>query len=107
MERLHEASPFVFIYNLYSPFPEEVQHFEDFLLRGTLVDADVTDIAKKREVDDARRVLLVVGHVGVKFFVIIAGDGERAVVLLDETNRLTHLVSWEARFGAGEVELAN
>ena len=40
----------------------EVEHIQYLFLGGTLVDADVTDFAHQREVDDARTVLLVVRH---------------------------------------------
>ena len=40
----------------------EVEGFVDLFLRGGLVDADVADVTEQGEVDDARRVLLVMGH---------------------------------------------
>ena len=66
------------------PFSEEVQHLKDFLFVGTLVDEDVTHIAQQGEIDDACCILLVVGHVAVQFLIIIAGNGQGAVVLLDD-----------------------
>ena len=89
------------------PFSEEIQHLIDFLFCGSLVNENVTHIAQQGEIDDACCILLVVGHVAVQFLIIIAGDGQGAVVLLDETDGLTHLVGGEVSLDAREVKFAD
>ena len=61
-------------------FAEEVQHFHDFFLSGTLVYADITHIGQKGEVDDSVLVLLVMGHEFIKSVILLAGKGEGTVV---------------------------
>ena len=60
----------------------EIQHILNFGLRGGLVDANVTNISHKGEVDDARLILLVVLHELIKAVVLLAIEGEYAVCLL-------------------------
>ena len=43
-------------------FPVEIERFEDGILVGRLVEADVTHILQQSKVDDAGRILLVVLH---------------------------------------------
>ena len=72
-----------------------------------MVDADVAHIAEEGEVDDAGSVLLVVRHQFEKSRVVVAGDGERAVVFLDETHALTHDRGRKTCLDATEVEFGN
>ena len=72
-----------------------------------MVDADVAYIAEEGEVDDAGSVLLVVGHQFEKSGVVVAGDGERAVVFLDETHALTHDRGWKTCLDTTEIEFGN
>ena len=88
-------------------FSEKVEHLVYFFLGGCLVDVDVAYVAEEGEVDAACGVFLVVGHVGVQFLVVMAGDGQGAVVLLDVSDGLAHGVGGESCLGAGEVELAD
>jgi hypothetical protein len=67
----------------------EIEHFEDFLFRSSAVDADVAYAAKKGEVYFCPTILLVVLHKGKEFVVVLTGEGEDAVYLLDESNGLT------------------
>ena len=76
-------------------------------LCGRLVDADVTDAAQQREVDDAGRILLVVRHQFQEGGVVVAGNLHLAVMLLDEGDGLVHLVGGESRLGATQVEFAD
>ena len=61
-------------------FSKKIKHFHNFLLRGALIDADVAHIGQEREVHNAALVFLVVRHVLIKLVVMLAGDGERAIV---------------------------
>ena len=72
-----------------------------------MVDADVAYIAEEGEVDDAGSVLLVVRHQFEKSRVVVAGDGERTVVFLDETHALTHGSGWKTGLDATEIEFGN
>ena len=72
-----------------------------------LVDADVPDVAQQGEVDDASFVLLVVCHEFVEAVVFFAFEGEVAVVLPYELDRLAQLVLREAAFHDTQVEFAD
>ena len=84
----------------------EVECLEYFFFCGRLVDADVSDTSKQREVDDARGVLLVVSHELEEIGVVVAGDGHLTIVLFDEADRLPHLVRRESCLDSTQVELA-
>ena len=71
---------------------EEVESLENGVLVGRLVEADVAHLFQQGEVDDAGRILLVVQHQLVQAVVVLAGEGEGAVVLLDELDDLAHAV---------------
>ena len=85
----------------------EVEGFVDFFLRGCLVDTDVADTTEQCEVDAARRVFLIMGHELKQGGVVIAGDGHAAVMFVDETDGLAHLVGGEACLNATQVEFAD
>lgn len=86
---------------------EEVECFEDSVLVGCLVEADVAHILQQGEVDDAGSVLLVMQHQLVEAVVVLAGEGEGTVVLLDELDDLAHAVLRKTCLKVREVELAN
>ena len=88
-------------------FAEEVEGFVDFFLCGCLVDADVADVGKESEVDGAGSVLLVVRHQFEESRVVVAGDGERAVVLLDKADALAHDGGRKSCLHATEIEFGN
>ena len=86
---------------------EEVECLLDFLGGGSLVDADVTDAAQEREVDDAVLILLVVVHQLYQLRIVIASDRQCAIVVLDELHRLSHLLGRETGLHGTEVELTH
>ena len=83
----------------------EVDGFFYFVFRGSLIDADVTDIAQEGEIDGGANVLFVVAHEFKETGIVVAGDGHATVVLADEGNGLAHFVDREAGFDTAEVEL--
>ena len=84
----------------------EIQHFQDFLAVGTLVDADIPYVGHQGEVDDARLVLLVVRHELIQLVVLLAVEGEDTLVLLYELQRLVELVVRESQTLGAEIKLA-
>ena len=85
----------------------EVEHVEDLVFRGLLVDAYVADAGQQGEVDVAVLVLLVVGHEFKKAFILFAVEYVHAVVLFDELDGLKHGVVRKTEPFATEVKLAN
>ena len=64
-------------------------------------------IAHQGEVDDARRVLLIVCHEFVQSIVLLAIEREDAVILFDELDGLAELVFREPRLQIGEIKFAH
>ena len=61
-----------------------------------LIEADVSDIVEEGKVNDATHILLVVRHVVLELLVLLTGEVEFAVVLIDVLNRLAHAVGGES-----------
>ena len=61
-----------------------------------LIETDVADIVEEGKVNDATHILLVVRHVVVELLVLLTGEVELAVVLIDVLNRLAHSVGGES-----------
>ena len=81
----------------------EVEHVEDLVFRGLLVDAYVADAGQQGEVDVAVLVLLVVGHEFKKAFILFAVEYVHAVVFFDELDGLQHGVSGLVTLGVVQV----
>ena len=55
-----------------------------------LIEANVSHIAEQGEVYFSAYILLVVRHVGIELFVVVAGKIKLTVVLIDKLNSLAH-----------------
>ena len=82
---------------------EEIQCLKYFFFRCCLVDTDVADVGQQGEVDMARDVLLVVCHVFVQAFVVVACDVHFTVVVGDEADCLSHFLRRELAFDARQI----
>ena len=87
-------------------FAEEVESLLYFFFVSSLVDAYVADIAQECEVDDARRILLVVVHQFDECRVVVACDVDSAVVFAYEPYGLVHAVCGESRLACTHVQFA-
>ena len=87
---------FAIVFLFAHAFAEEVEDFEQGIFVGCLIQTDVANAFQKGEVDDAVAVLLVVRHQLVKLVVLLAGEREVAVVLLDELDNGAHQLFGEA-----------
>lgn len=76
-------------------FAQEVEGFHDFIVCYGLVDADVTDVAEQGKVDLPCFVFLIMAHQGEQGRVVVAGDGRRSIVFMDEAHGLPHLLRGE------------
>ena len=103
-----QSSKLIVLYNaLALSFTEEVESLFDFFFVGSLVYAYVAHVAQQCEVDDARRVLLVVVHQFDECRVVVACDVECAVVFAYEACRLMQSFGGEASFACTHIQLAN
>lgn len=103
-----QSSKLIVLYNAWAlSFTEEVESLFDFVDGGTLVDANITDSTQQGKVDDAILIFLIMAHQFYQFVVVIAGDRKRAIVLLDEVHRLSHLLRWESRLHHTQIEFRN
>ena len=79
-------------------FSVKVEHLEDGVFICCLVEADIAYILQQGKVDDAGSVLFIMLHQFVKLVVLLAVEGEAAVVLFGELDDLAHLVFREVYF---------
>ena len=73
----------------------EIECFFDARLCSGLVDADVANVPQQGEVDASVDVFLVVAHQFKQFGIVVAGDGQFAVVVADIGHGGAHLLGGE------------
>ena len=89
------------------PVSKEIERFKYFFFRSSLVDADVSDIGEKGEVDLSGCVFFVVGHICIQLFVVFTSDSAWSEIVVYELCGLSHFVCREVAFCMRKVKFAN
>ena len=88
-------------------FAIEIEHVKNLILRGRLVDVDLSDVRQQGEIDGVARVFLVVGHQFVQLVILFAVESEYAVVFFDEAYGLEHGIVGKSEPLAAQIQFAD